>query len=252
MKNKKTIIFIITLVVIALLAIGILLVISSNKAKDAEKRGHDEVGIAAEFIYDNITAKKIGHSGSLKATASYKGAHGEKHPALFDLTYEIDPSNLNLIIGGDKGYNEKEISFKLLQFVQKVMNTDKDTFVKAFKELDVKSINTIFNTNYKKMDIKVYKEGFFSNYQYCELSIDDILITIKAKEYDIKLGNNTISIKINNTGYSLNINNTLKMNAFPDKNTDKYNIVVNGYSFTRKSTRLNPSPPHRSSMPSSA
>ena len=231
MKNKKTIIFIICLVLIALLAVGILLIISTNKAKDAEKRGHTEVANLATLIYDYANSKKIGESGTIKATAQYKGAHGEKHPANFDLVYELDMSNLNLSISGDKGYNEKQINSKLLNFVRILRTTDKDTFVKAFKDLDVKSLNTILNTDYKKMDLKVYKEGFFSDFKYCELTIDDILITIKENDYTLKKGNNEISLKTNSTGYSLNINNILKMNVFPDKVQDKYNIVVNGYSF---------------------
>ena len=231
MKNKKTIIFIICLVVILFLAIGILGIISVNKGKDAIKRGHNELEHAAEVVFAYATAKNLGYHGDLKVKASYKGAHGEKHPAYFDLQYEIDINNLNVLAGDAKGYNEDKINSKLLNFVRILRTTTKEEYLKIFKDLDVKAFNELFNTNYKTMKLNVEKKGFFSDYQFCELLLDDDKLTINDSSYKLTIGNNTIELKANTSGYSLNINNILKMNVFPDKDIDKYNIVVDGYSF---------------------
>ena len=230
-NNKKTIIFAICCVLVAFLAVGILLIISVNKAKDAEKRGVNEFVNLATMLYDYANSKKIGYSGVLEVTASYKGAHGEKHPANFNLIYELDIDSMNFASGDSNGYNESVITSKVLNFVKVLRTTDKDKYVKAFKDLDVKAINEIFGTSYKSLTIEVDKSGFFSDYHKAEVKLDDDVITLKENEYIYKKGKDTISIKTNNKGYSVNINNIFKMNAFPDKKLDEYNVVFNGYSF---------------------
>lgn len=234
--NKKKIIIISSIAVVALIIVFLLISVNASKSKCLDEY-KNKITSKLNIVSNIVNKYNIGLSGEVEVVANYKGAHGENYPANFNYKYLLEDK----LYFEDEEYTSIDVNKNLLSVIDSLKNLD-NIDVSKYKSIvkkgnkikiiyDEKTINEVLKTNFKSIRAEINMSGIIKKIKEINIILDDIKISVNGDDIHISYDSKNIDLNLKEDATYVNVNNKLKMNIFT-KNNYNFSIVFNNQVYS--------------------